>query len=96
VLWGCGRQCPAVVAGWVERNLEVIELAPATPTARSFLSACQLAPQLRALIASELLLPALAAARSGREHQPVGMAAERLPAWLQRSGALRPETLVYD
>ncbi|TWB91405.1 shikimate dehydrogenase [Synechococcus sp. Ace-Pa] len=96
---GCGGSARAVVAGLVERNLEVIELAARDPQRRAaFLSSCQAwAPQLRGLNwTSELLLPALAAADLVVNTTPVGMAADACPLAPAELEALRPETLVYD
>jgi len=87
---GCGRQCPAVVAGLVERNLEVIEPGRPRPPNGAQLSsqACQAwAPQLRPLNwTSELPAagPLPAADLVVNNHPAVGMAADACP-WLQRS-----------
>jgi len=96
---GCGGSARAVVAGLVERNVEVIELTARDPQRReAFLSSCRTwAPQLRGLSwTSAVLQPALASADLVVNTTPVGMAADVCPLEPLELEALRPGALVYD
>jgi len=101
---GCGGSARAVVAGLVERKLEVIELAARDPRRReSFVADCRAwAPQLRGLAwESKALVAALGRADLVVNTTPVGMAAGPSGAAASPLGpleleALQPGALVYD
>ena len=101
---GCGGSARAVVAGLVERNLEVIELAARDPLRReAFVAECRAwAPPLRGVAwEGEALVAAVARADLVVNTTPVGMAtgpggAEACPLGPRELAALRPGSLVYD
>jgi shikimate dehydrogenase len=101
---GCGGSARAVVAGLVERKLEVIDLAARDPRRReAFVADCQAwAPQLRGRDwQSKDLVAALARADLVVNTTPVGMAtgpsgAAACPLAAAELDALLPGALVYD
>jgi len=101
---GCGGSARAVVAGLVERNLEVIDLAARDPRRReAFVADCRAwAPQLQGLPwESRSLEAAVGRADLVVNTTPVGMAtgpngAEACPLGSAELEALQPGALVYD
>jgi len=104
VVLGCGGSARAVVAGLVERNLELIQLVGRELQRReAFVASCRSwAPQLRGLPwESAALIEALGQADLVVNTTPVGMArgdtgAGACPLGPLELEALRPGALVYD